>query len=134
MKQSNWIKFTIANGTETLQTHKERALHLLWTSVFTKLEQDQLFLIPFKICSTDGSYRSISFVQALTKNDLDSAIVIFNEFLNLKQENYESLQVKDILFVYRLVKPNSKITSKAISLSPVSINKDKPPFSIQGYN
>lgn len=134
IKEYSWTKFTLANDTETLQTYSiERGLRLLWQSVFIKLEADQLFLIQFKIVSIDGSNRSISFVQTLTKNDLASAILIFSEFWNLKQENYESLQIKDLLFIYRLIKPNSMISNRGLALSSKSINQKSPPFNIKGY-
>lgn len=74
-KQSNTIKETLSQ---------------LWKDVFQNLDNNQLFKLQIKLRLRNTDYTSVSYVQILNKEDLNTAIDVFNEFWD-RQENYANV-------------------------------------------
>ena len=88
---------------------------------------EQRILVLFKIEMDNGLIRTISRMQTITREEYNILLEIFNEYWNIKTQEYHLTSVNKIIFTYKIVGkdfPNR--------LSPVSI--PKPTFSFKGYD
>ena len=88
---------------------------------------EQKILVQFKIEMENGLIRTISRMQTITREDYNILLEIFNEYWNIKTQEYHLTAVNKIIFTYKIVGSDF-----ATRLSPVSI--EKPTFSFKGYD
>jgi len=99
----------------------------------------QHFLIQFKIEDYSGNIQSISYVQIVSKEDLNILSNIFSEFWDIKSEDYHSMSIKQIIFTYKiiprdkenLISKNKKLQNrKNLNIKTVKVSK----FKFSGHN
>lgn len=136
MKQNltfnKWIDYYYKLENQILtERHIIDALFSLFEIFPSSIEDNSLILIQFKIKFLDNNYRSISYLQSVTINDLNELKDIFIEFWNLRDEDYISLNPSHIIFTYKIIN-NDLLTETKLNRSR-SV-KTVPSFNFKGYN
>jgi len=101
-----------------------------------KLSNDKIVYFIFRIKYSGEEYKTLSILQKInnaksTFNDLSTFYV---NTLNIKHENYYSLQMEKIIFTYKII-PDEKLESTITRIGPSKkyIPSDKT-FNFLGYN
>ena len=79
------------------------------------ISNNKYFFIMFKIKTSDNIIRNISSVQRIKKGELPDLIEIFQEYWNLKSDNYQQFQIETIIFNYRLIEDSFEISSSKLN-------------------
>nr|YP_009690178.1 hypothetical protein PPIT_000075 [Porodaedalea pini]QEG56958.1 hypothetical protein PPIT_000075 [Porodaedalea pini] len=104
-----------------------------WNEIMFEVDIKQFVLIQFKVLLTNGTYRSISYVQTTNYKNKDELYETFIEFWNICNEEYHQSPVDKIVFTYKILnKLNSKIRNSKINIHKNQILKSKPTFSFKG--
>lgn len=75
---------------------------------------DLKLLIIFKIKTKSEQFRNISYMQTIDLKDIDSLKQLFNEYWDLREEDYYLAKITDIIFTYKIININlpTKILKK----------------------
>ena len=105
-----------------------QALNKFWIELEQLIEESQQkILVLFKIEMENGLTRTISRMQTVTLNDKNDLLEIFNEYWNIKTQEYHLTIINKILFTYKIV--SKEFPTR---LSPALIKK--PTFTFKGYD
>lgn len=104
LRFNKWIYYYYKLENQILtEKHISDALCSLFENFTSSIEDNSLILIQFKIKFGGNQYRSISYLQSITINDLNELNDIFIEFWNLRDEDYISLNPSHIIFTYKII-------------------------------
>lgn len=114
IKLNTWYDYSYSIKNQILlSSHIEAALRNFWIDIFDQLESrvDYAIRIQFKLLTTGGDFRSISYVQTVNRSDLDRLTLIFKEYWQLRADEYHTASVDSILFTYKILvgKEDSKL-------------------------
>lgn len=109
------------------------ALENLFIERFNDVLLKQFILIQFKIRFSTGEFRSISYVQTITKEDFNLLPDSFLSFQSIISEDYQILTVDQINFTYKII-PLDEIKESKFNIHTKIINNNKPSFKISGFN
>ena len=65
----------------------------------------------FKVKLSDGRIRSISHLQLISKKEINDLKYIFIEFWNMRDEEYNTFSISEIIYYFRINEPE-KIKTK----------------------
>lgn len=128
---NKWINYSlnIENQILTNAIIKDK-LNIFWNAIVTKILDHQYLLLQFKVECVNGEIKSISYVQIVTKEDLKSISHVFNEFWDIKSEEYHKLEITKIIFSYKILPAENYISKSKIirhknSIKSVKLSKFK---------
>ena len=102
---------------------------------FSCLSQDTFISIQFKIKSDKNEYKSVSYLQTVKLIERENLIDIFNEFWNLRNQDYLSLNPSYIIFTYKLNDSTKGIVQKTkLNRNILSIEDTKNTLNFKGFN
>jgi len=138
MKQNiifnQWIDYNYKLDNQILtERYISDALFSLFENLSYSIKDNSLILIQFKIKFEDTQYRSISYLQSITINDLDELNDIFIEFWKLRDEDYISLNPSHIIFTYKIIN-NDLLTETKSKLNRSRRVNIVPSFNFKGFN
>ena len=135
-----WIdyKFDISKSVIT-EIIIRKALEKFYEDILSKLTDNHIILINFKVQinkseSNSSIFRTLSYLQTLTKKDFNDLVDIFIEFWNLRSEDYLTEQISNIVFVYKIMPLDSEIKKTKLSRAKVFKKDDKNKFKFHGFN
>ena len=133
MKKNVWLDYIIEIENKILTTSiLKQSLTNFWDFINLNLSSsDQLLLIQFKILDEKNQYNSISYLQHVNMNEFEKLFEIFTEFWAIKDEWYHSLKIKSIIFTYKIINNDLKITTSKFTRSK-TINA--PKFTFKGIS
>jgi DNA polymerase type B, organellar and viral len=102
--------------------------------ILNKLSANHYILIQFKIKTTSGHYRSISYVQTIKLSDFELLSETFIEFWNIKSEEYFLEKVSDIIFTYKILPLESDINTSKMNKHYNIISESRGKTTFFGYN
>lgn len=113
-KKNKWLTYSYKLPNNLLGTEQiNNAITDFNNTVLCNLSKDQYLLIIFKIKTDDNLIRSISVLQRINKfTELQE---IFNEYWNLKIDNYIQFTITEIIFNYLIIDDNHKISKPKIN-------------------
>lgn len=118
-----WKNYTYNTKNIFLRIDILKSLNNLFNDHLKDLEDDQVFLIMFKLKTVDNLIYNISKLQIITKKDLVDLKAIILEYWELKSEEYNDLQFSSIIYDYKILDQNNKSKIKT------KLNKIKPKFN-----
>ena len=98
---------TLSNITIAFSMFRKEILSNLSFYKPVKLPSQIKLLILFKVKTINHQYRTISPLQIVDIDDLSYLSDLFNEFWNLKSEEYYVAAYSDIIFKYKIVDENN---------------------------
>ena len=132
MKKNTWSEFKYELHNKLISTsHINNAVNNFNTKILNQLSEDQYLLVIFKIKTDDNLIRSISTLQRINKSS--KLQEVFNEYWNLKVDNYNQMEVKEIIFNFFL-RENKQQVPKPIITSPKNTNIRPNLLQIGGFN
>ena len=125
---NKWLDFSVTLTNKILtEANLWMALSKFYNSIIIPLMNKGInytLLIQFKIKTDSNIYRSISYIQRVNFNDFDKLFQIFLEFMNMKIDNYQQLEIKEIIFSYLILEDN-----KDSKFNEANIIKKDIPFT-----
>jgi hypothetical protein len=138
---NKWLNYKIDIENQLLTNRLiKKSLNLFYKQIFSNLKDDQFILIQFKIKELSGEFKSISYIQRINKNEFKTLLKIFIEFWNIKSEEYHSIKVSSIVYTYKILSSELKISQSKITYHKNRINKflsrenKISRFKFNGYN
>jgi len=103
--------------------------------VVSNLLANQYILIQFKVQCLNGDHYSISYVQIANKDELNIMSDIFNEFWDLKNEDYHKLELSKVIFSYKILSEKVNVNQSKLKRHTKSVKLVKSEkFNYSGYN
>lgn len=104
IKLNKWYDYQFLLGNKLLLNyHIESACRNFWIDIVDNIDEGLYILVQFKILKSDGTYKSISYVQTINKTDLDRLIGLFKEYWSLRDDHYKQFSVDSIVFTYKIM-------------------------------
>lgn len=127
--------FNIKSG-YVMNNHITYALNELTKSEFDELKSSDSILIIYKKKYEDGNIRNISYMQNIFIKDIEILKDIFIEFLQLTDEEYyKDRLVKNIIFTYKILNKDYKISeSKILRHKKITTKNKISNTKIKSYN
>src|SRR5882757_676034 len=133
---SSWLDYPI-NIDSNILTFKslEYSVTKFWFEIINKITENQIILVQLKYKDQSNNYRSISYVQEITHENKNLAILlkIFKEFWSIKCEKYHLSIIKSLIFTYKIIENKNKIIFKPKLNSPKSTITNKY-IKFSGWN
>lgn len=92
----------------------------------------QIF-IQFKIIDQNDQYKSISYLQSVTFNEIDKLSDIFIEYWLIRSEEYPVRAINSIVFTFKIM-TKSLVPELKSKLLRHKSTKDVTPFTFKGIN
>lgn len=105
-------------------------LFSFWKHIVPKLE-NKTYGLMMKVHFENGSVRSITDMQILKTETFDDMESVFQDYWNLRSDDYHLMPVSEVILSFRLFKPF--INTKIEKAKDPTI-KNKPLFSFKGYS
>jgi hypothetical protein len=113
----------------------EKAIISFYNKNLLNLDEDCFIIIQFKVKLDNSEIRSISYIQTVQIKELNLLIEIFQEFWNIRSEEYHILIVEEIIFTYKIMLFNNDYISKSKISRHVKILTDKKSnIKFKGFN
>lgn len=123
---NKWLNFSIyLNGQVLTNSVISDCLKTFWIEVVSSILNHQYILLQFKVEGDKGDIKSISYVQTVNKDDLNTISNVFNEFWNIKGDEYHSMEVSKIIFTYKVLPLELDISKSKILNHQKSIKSNK---------
>jgi len=129
---SKWgdYKYSLNNSILTINSIR-RALDKFNLEVISKLENNEIIWIFFKVRILNGPFRNISCLQRVNKLEFGKLEDIFIEYWNIKSSEYHVYPIVEIIFTYKIM-GESLQNEKTKLVAPKIINKNKSLLQING--
>ena len=117
---NTWLQFNYNLDNKLLtEIHIKNALNLFNNQVLSKLSKDQYVTIIFRTKTDSNYYRNISNLQNVKKDDFHSLLEIFIEFWSIKDEEYLTYIISEIIFSYKINDMNQVSNHKLLNIKPL---------------
>ena len=127
-----WKNYNYLINSLVTATNFKNAFDSFWNEVVIKIESDEFILIQLKCVLENRTYRSISYVQTLSKFDKEYAFEIFKEFWDIASEEYHKSVVEEILYTYKIVSGKSVVKRPKFNLHVNVKHRNRTKFSFHG--
>jgi hypothetical protein len=104
-----WHDFTIESNFSINKISLKNDLTKFWVSIMNPLEDNQVVYVFLKAKFSDGSIASLSHLQTVNKNMFKELLLILEDYLDLKAENYNNKTISQIIFQYHICTVNNRI-------------------------
>ena len=109
LTDNKWLQFNYILDNKVLtKNNLINAFNQFYEEVISKLNKDQRVSIIFRVKIGDEFYRNISNIQILNIDNYPSILEIFIEYWDIKDNEYLSYSINEIIFTYKIYIPNSK--------------------------
>lgn len=125
---NKWLSFNIKVENNLLTAIRfNYSFDQFWNTIIApNLSENNSVLIQFKVLFTDQRIRSISYVQSVDINSHDKIKDNFNFMLEIREEEYNSLQVDSIIFNYKFPSEDKKWNIVKINEPQSLVKVNKP--------
>ena len=128
-----WHNFNYKKNSLVNSNNFKVAFDTFWDSIVNKIDSDNFVLVQLKVLMENNSYRSISYVQTLNKNNKQMAYAIFQEFWDVSSEEYHKAVVDEIIYFYKIVTGKSIVKHPKFNLHIKNIKRINK-FKFRGRN
>jgi len=106
--KNQWFEYACSIQIEILtKSIIKKCLTKFWNEIVSKI--NQIFWIQFKIKKENGEYRSISYLQTVSKAEFKELLNVLLEFWDIQSEEYHKLYVKNVIFLYKVLPDDTTV-------------------------
>ena len=113
-----WHNFNYKINSLVNSNNFKLAFDTFWDSIVNKIDPDNFILVQLKCKLENNSYRSISYVQTLNKNNKQMAYAIFKEFWDISSEEYHKSIILELIYFYKIVTGKFIVKHPKFNLHP----------------
>ena len=88
-----------------------------------KFNNESAYMVIFKVKLNNGVYRNISTLQVLNSNSVHEILENFIEYWSLKDDDYLTYSIDEIIFTYKIINGGNLNTTKNIKNNSFLKNK-----------
>jgi hypothetical protein len=99
-----------------------------------KLDNHQFIIILFRVQYFNGLYSTLNNIQKVNKHDFETLYNLYSSTLDLKAEDYNTTEIINIIFSYKIIPENNLVTKKSKIESKIKQNNNIINYKFAGYN
>jgi hypothetical protein len=135
--KQNWLDFSYDFSNKILTKESINiSLNKFYKEKLSNIKDNIFIYIQFKVITEDNIYWSISYIQTIKIREFKFLYDLFNEFWDIKTNDYKTLSLKSIVFTYKILslEESKKIKSKIVRHLDIKIKSQKDILSFGGYD